>query len=172
MNSSERREEILRMLKKASQPVSATAIAREFKVSRQLIVGDIALLRASGEDIAATPRGYVLQNTAEQKTVRTIACRHDDAQILEELYTIVDNGGAVLDVTVEHAVYGQISAGLHVFSRYDADEFLNKLNTFNAPPLSQLTGGIHLHTITCNDEESFVRVENALRDKGFLLEKD
>ncbi len=169
MNSTQRREKILKLLKSADTPVSATAIANEFNVSRQLIVGDIALLRAGGENISATPRGYILQTSAEHGVVKTIACRHSDMEILDELYTIVDNGGAVLDVTVEHAVYGQISAKLHVFSRYDADEFLNKLNTSNAPPLSNLTGGIHLHTVSCKDEATFERVISALKNKGFLL---
>ncbi len=116
MKSSDRRNKILDMLKTGTQPISASAIAAKFDVSRQLIVGDIAILRAAGEDIAATPRGYVMQNATEQGFTRTVACRHSGTQMRSELYTIVDNGGAVLDVTVEHAVYGQISAKLHVFS--------------------------------------------------------
>lgn len=171
MTSSERRGEILKLLTTSSQPVSASAIAAQFNVSRQVIVGDVAILRASGEDIAATPRGYVLQGTSERGIVKTVACCHNEEQMKDELYAIVDNGGAVMDVTVEHAVYGQISAKLHVFSRYDADEFMRKLDNYKAAPLSKLTDGIHLHTIMCKDDKSFERVESALHECGVLLEK-
>ena len=60
MNAKERRQAILEQLKRAEKPVSATALARQYGVSRQIIVGDVALLRAGGEPISATPRGYVL----------------------------------------------------------------------------------------------------------------
>ena len=129
-----------------SRPLSATAIAKEFGVSRQIIVGDVALLRAAGENIAATPRGYVLQKERSSHT-KTIACRHNDDNLLKELYIVVDNGCAVLDVTVEHPVYGQILGQLQIFSRYDADQFAKKLGENSAPPLCALTNGVHLHTI-------------------------
>ena len=120
MNSQQRRQQLLVLLRQNSGPVSATAIAKKFGVSRQIIVGDVALLRAAGEQISATPRGYVLKQEQNLQT-RTIACRHDDEHLLQELYIAVDNGCAVLDVTVEHPIYGQISGQLQVFSRYDAD---------------------------------------------------
>lgn len=119
-------------------------------------MGDVALLRAAGEQISATPRGYVLKQEQNLQT-RTIACRHDDEHLLQELYIAVDNGCAVLDVTVEHPIYGQISGQLQVFSRYDADQFYHKLTTTNAPPLCALTGGVHLHTIQFQHEEDFER---------------
>ena len=90
--------------------------------------------------------------------------------MLEELYTVVDLGGAVIDVTVEHAVYGQICAPLHIFSRYDADAFNEKIQQSGSRPLSNLTGGIHLHTISCPDETAFQRVQTALEQLGVLLE--
>ena len=55
MHAKERREAILSRLEQACDPVSATALAGALSVSRQVIVGDIALLRASGAPIAATP---------------------------------------------------------------------------------------------------------------------
>ena len=174
MTSQERRKLVLEFNSEQHQhPVSASAIAAKFGVSRQIIVGDIALLRASGEDISATPRGYVYQNkSAETGLTATIACQHDDASLQDELYTIVDNGGGVLDVTVEHPVYGQIMGQLQLFSRFDVDSFCRKLKESTAPPLSYLTGGIHLHTISFADNDTFERIIKALDEKGFLFEKD
>ncbi len=169
MNSEQRREQVLHLLKEKSQPLSASAIAKEFGVSRQIIVGDVALLRASGHDIAATPRGYILQKSQNRRMCRTIACRHRDEQMARELYTVVDNGCAVLDVTVEHPVYGQISGQLQIFSRFDADQFIQKLGSSNAPPLCALTNGIHLHTIAFEHEEDFNRVLNCLKQQGILF---
>ncbi len=168
MNSQQRRQQLLVLLRQNSGPVSATAIAKEFGVSRQIIVGDVALLRAAGEQISATPRGYVLKQEQNLQT-RTIACRHDDEHLLQELYIAVENGCAVLDVTVEHPIYGQISGQLQVFSRYDADQFYHKLTTTNAPPLCALTGGVHLHTIQFQHEEDFERVVSRLREEGILF---
>lgn len=172
MTSNQRREKILEMLKESRDPLSAAAIAGNFQVSRQLIVGDIALLRAAGEEIAATPRGYVMARRESGGIRRTIACRHTSEEMGKELYTIVDNGGAVLDVIVEHAVYGQISGQLHIFSRYDVNQFLEKVSREQVSPLSRLTDGIHLHTILCQDEAAYQRVLGALQKKHLLFEKN
>ena len=103
MDAQERRQAIARRLEEASGPVSAAVLAREHSVSRQIIVGDIALLRAGGMDIAATPRGYVLPAPAAG-LVRTLACRHRADQMEEELNAMVDQGCTVLDVIVEHPI--------------------------------------------------------------------
>ncbi len=172
MHSNQRREAILQLLLENDQPISATAIARQFGVSRQIIVGDIALLRAAGEDICATPRGYLLSQHRAEGVRQTIAACHDnDQQMAQELYLIVDNGCSVLDVTVDHPVYGQLSGQLHISSRYDADQFLQTLRRHEAEPLSRLTGGVHLHTILGRDAQSVERVLAALRQAGILYEK-
>lgn len=172
MNAGIRREKIVQRLEKAEGPVSATALAKELGVSRQIIVGDIALLRAAEHAITATPRGYVLERQESERGKRfTIACRHDKDQLRTELYTIVDYGGGVLDVIVEHPIYGQLAGKLQVFSRYDADQFCEKLDSNQAPPLCDLTGGIHLHTILCPDEETFHRIEQQLHNQGILVKK-
>ena len=111
MDAQERRQAIARRLEEASGPVSAAVLAREHSVSRQIIVGDIALLRAGGMDIAATPRGYVLPAPAAG-LVRTLACRHRADQMEEELNAMVDQGCTVLDVIVEHPIYGQLTGQL------------------------------------------------------------
>lgn len=173
MNSSERRESIVAMLQKNQQPISANIIAAQHKVSRQVIVNDIAILRASGIEIAATPRGYILQeNEAADEIIKKIACQHANDKIGEELYTIVDNGGGILDVIVEHPVYGQICGKLHIFSRYDVDNFLKKLLQSKSVPLCNLTEGVHLHTISCRSLSEYERILSALRDKNILLENE
>lgn len=64
MHAQERRQEILKLLHQSAHPISASALAERFSVTRQVIVGDIALLRSSGADILATPRGYCIQGAA------------------------------------------------------------------------------------------------------------
>lgn len=171
MPSEERRKNIEKTLRSNTEPVSATALAKIFSVSRQVIVGDIALMRAAGIKISATPRGYVINSEADKiDNDYTIACIHDDKNMAEELYAVVDNGGTVVDVTVEHPVYGQIVGELRISSRYDVDLFMEKIKNNQAQPLSNLTGGIHLHTIRCRDEETFNRIKRALKKQRIILE--
>ena len=101
MDAQERRQVIAQKLECADRPVSAAALARECSVSRQIIVGDVALLRAGGMDIDATPRGYVLPRPSAGLT-RTLACRHGADQMEAELNAIVDQGCTVVDVMVGH----------------------------------------------------------------------
>ena len=125
MEAQMRREKIARRLEQAEGPVSATALAKEFSVSRQIIVGDVALLRAAGLDIAATPRGYVLP--AGVGGLRfTVASNHASDRMEEELNAIVDQGGIVLDVIVEHPIYGQITAPLRMSSRFEVGQFVER----------------------------------------------
>lgn len=171
MNAVTRRSAILSRLAAADGPLSATALAGEFSVSRQIIVGDIALLRAAGETISATPRGYVLQREREG-LIRTVACVHILEQTEEELCIMVDNGCTVLDVVVEHPIYGQMTGQLQLSSRYDVSQFIERLKNEGGEPLSALTGGIHLHTLQCPDEGAYERTCAGLRQMGMLLETD
>ena len=169
MDAQERRQAIARRLEEASGPVSAAVLAREHSVSRQIIVGDIALLRAGGMDIAATPRGYVLPAPAAG-LVRTLACRHRADQMEEELNAMVDQGCTVLDVIVEHPIYGQLTGSLQLSSRYEVAQFVARCRRADAAPLSQLTGGVHLHTLSCPDETAYEHLLQLLRQRGFLVE--
>ena len=169
MEAASRRQAILDRLRTADRPVSASALAAGLNVSRQIIVGDIALLRAGGAEISATPRGYVLPRATDGIT-RTIACRHTLAQTGQELDILVDNGCTVLDVIVEHPVYGQLTGPLQIASRYEVGQFIERCR--NAEPLSRLTDGIHLHTLLCPDEAAFERTKSALRALGVLLEEN
>ena len=168
MEAASRRQAILDRLRTADRPVSASALAAGLNVSRQIIVGDIALLRAGGAEISATPRGYVLPRATDGIT-RTIACRHTLAQTGQELDILVDNGCTVLDVIVEHPVYGQLTGQLQISSRYDVERFLARIRDSDAAPLSMLTGGLHLHTLCCPNEDAYTRACAALKAAGLLL---
>ena len=168
MTAQQRRDAILDILSQASGPVSAAALAGRFSVSRQLIVGDVALLRAGGAAIDATARGYVIQRSREGLR-RQVACRHQGPDMEKELQIIVDNGCTVLDVMVEHPVYGQLTGQLGLSSRYDVGEFVRKVEENQALPLSALTMGVHLHTLRCPSEEAARRVLEALAQEGFLF---
>ena len=170
MNAETRRKKILEHLSVSSGPVSATALAGKFSVSRQVIVGDIALLRASGADITATPRGYILAKEQVGLT-RTVAVKHTMEQTEQELCIFVDHGCTVEDVIVEHHIYGQLAGSLQLSSRYDVSQFMERLQSGGASALSSLTDGIHLHTLRCPDEAAFTRATNALKQAGLLLDE-
>ena len=133
MTAIERRNAIYQVLS-ADTPISATALAGRFGVTRQVVVGDIALLRAEGRSVIATPRGYIIP--VPDGFVRTIACVHNAAQTRDELNAMVDCGCTVIDVVVEHPVYGQLTAPLAISSRYDVEQFIEKMASASASPLS------------------------------------
>ena len=168
MTGEKRRESILEKLMQTSTPLNATKLAEMHGVTRQIIVADIALLRAAGNSIRAEHKGYVLdQNTEDLR--KKIVCKHSKEGVADEFYAIVDNGGKVLDVQVEHTLYGIISAELSIASRYDADEFIRESEKTGAAQLSDLTGGVHIHTVSVKDEETFGRITQKLSDLGILV---
>lgn len=168
MNSAERREAILRELRAAERPVSATVLANRLLVSRQIIVGDVALLRAAGADITATARGYVMRT--DGTALRRVVCCHSAEDLRRELELMVDYGCTVEDVIVEHSLYGELTGRLDLSSRYDVREFVEKVSAGGDKPLSALTGGIHIHTLRCGDDAAFEGLLAALRAEGFLVE--
>jgi len=169
MRAEHRRQRILEILQQTGRPVSATILAEQFSVSRQIIVGDIALLRAAGTNITATPRGYLIQSTP-QGMIRQIAVQHLPEEMEAELNAIVDQGCIVLDVIVEHPIYGQLTGPLQLSNRYEVSQFLLRCARSEAQPLSALTEGIHLHTLSCPDEAAFIRVKETLGDLGVMLQ--
>ena len=166
-----RREKILEILHKESQPVSGTELSGQLGVSRQVIVQDIALLRATDKNILSTNKGYILftEKPDHVKKRRTYKVKHSDEEILDELNTIVDYGGGVLDVVVEHDIYGQIAADLIINSRADAEAFVKKVEKYRTKPLCKLTDGIHFHTVVAENEEILDCIEAELKKKGYLL---
>ncbi len=169
MDAQQRRQIIARRLHGSEKPVSAAVLARELSVSRQIIVGDVALLRAGGLDITATPRGYILPRLPAGVTC-TFACRHRGDQMEEELNAMVDQGCTVLDVIVEHPIYGQLTGSLRLSSRYDVGQFVARCKEEAAAPLSQLTEGVHLHTVLCPGQAAADRVRTELERLGFLYQ--
>lgn len=168
MTGSDRRQEILKNIKESDRPVSGSKLAKDYDVSRQVIVQDIALLRASGYDIISTNRGYVLegQTCAE----RVFKVRHTDEQLETELCTIVDLGGQVKNVMVNHKVYGHIEAELGITSRRKVKEFLEDIESGKSTPLKNITSDYHYHTVTADSEETLDLIEDELRKLGFLVE--
>ena len=148
MDGEQRRKEIIKLLETGIEPVSGASLAKRFGVSRQVIVQDIALLRATDKNILSTNKGYLIYGQQHKsKCKRIVAVKHTDAQMRDELYALVDAGARVLDVVVEHDVYGQIAADLMIASRRDVDEFIAKIFANKAKPLKELTHDAHFHTL-------------------------
>ena len=96
---------------------SGVALANQLNVSRQVIVQDIALIRAASYDVYSTNRGYVIRGNKEY--TRIVKVKHTNADVEKELNAIVDMGGWVKDVFVYHKVYGVVKAELNIHSRRD-----------------------------------------------------
>jgi len=150
-------------------PIRGDELARRFRVSRQCLVQDVAILRASGEEIEATPRGYRLPKVQNPAHRAILACRHAPERTEEELDILVDHGVKILDVIVEHPLYGELRGSLMIESRADVQDFLKHVKTSHASLLSSLTGGVHLHTVEASRPELIARAKAKLRARGFLL---
>ncbi len=168
MTGDKRREEIISAITNAESPVPARRLAELFKVSRQVIVQDIALIRASGHDIISTNRGYCLNK--EKRFKKVFKVRHTDSELEKELCAIVDMGGTVENVMVNHRVYGHIEAELDISSRLDVSSFLENIKNGKSSPLKNITSDYHYHTVTAGSEEALALIEESLRKNGFLVE--
>ncbi|MDR0852431.1 MAG: transcription repressor NadR [Clostridiales Family XIII bacterium] len=168
MGGVERRNKILEILREAAVPVSASKLAEQFEVTRQVIVGDVALLRASNQDIIATPRGYTMFVPVSGRYIGKIACLHSRLDTAKELNVIISHGGEVLDVNVSHPYYGDLSGPLNLSTSEDVDRFMEEFNMGEQVLLSELTGGVHLHTISCKNKAQFDKIEKELEKLGFL----
>ncbi|MEH7176359.1 transcription repressor NadR [Neobacillus vireti] len=168
----ERRAFILELLKDSPTPLTGSELATRTNVSRQVIVGDITLLKARDEPIIATSQGYLYfkQNTGAPLFERTIACKHSPDDTENELNLMVDHGVLVKDVKIEHGVYGDLTASIMVSNRQEVKQFLENMYQTNASLLSELTGGIHLHTIAGSSVQILDKAEAALKEAGFLIE--
>lgn len=171
LKGNERREQIIARLKQVEQPVSASAFAKELGVSRQVIVGDIALLRAAEQPIRATSRGYLLpRQDSEHGKEYQLACKHLPEETSAELKLLIDLGVSIKNVSVEHPLYGELVGNLGLNSLEDVTAFLGKAKDYQATLLSGLTSGVHLHTVCCRDEPHFLEVQTAMKQAGFLYE--
>lgn len=169
MSSKDRRKLIEEILLKRGVPQKGHNLAQELGVTRQIIVKDIAILRAEGIDIIATPEGYIIPIKEKHKIKRIIAACHKPDEIEEELTCIVKFGGKIEDVVIEHPLYGEMRGMLMIKTPYDIQNFMKKSKEFNAEPLLTLTKGIHIHTIEADNEETIERIINELKLKNLLL---
>ena len=171
MTGEMRRYEMLQLLKERSEPISGTALARRFHVSRQVIVQDIALMRAENHQILSTNKGYLCRAAGQENTqpMRVFFVRHKDSQVLEEFLTVIDLGGRILDVAVEHELYGQIRVDLLIETAQDAVNFKERLETCRDNPLKVLTDDCHYHTVTAPSEKLLDLIEQELQEKNYLL---
>lgn len=165
-----RREQILQALRSSPTPLSGTALARTCGVSRQVIVQDIALLRAEDNPILSTNKGYLYRppNARDQRPKRVFRVRHTTAQVPEEFLTITELGGRVLDVAVEHELYGCIRVDLLIESPEDARDFSRRLLACRDNPLKALSDDCHYHTVSAPSEKLLDIIEVELKAKGFL----
>ncbi|MGO9588686.1 MAG: transcription repressor NadR [Candidatus Acidiferrales bacterium] len=167
--TSDRRRQIVEWLRAHGGPVPGSEIARHFRVSRQCLVQDVAILRARGEEILATPTGYRLPAASNRAHREILACKHPPERTEEELQILLDHGVRILDVIVEHPLYGELRGSLMLESRADLQDFLAHVRASHAALLSSLTDGVHLHTVEASRPEMISRAKTQLRARGFLL---
>ena len=170
MTGTERRDFIVKQIKNSEKPVAGKALADLCEVSRQVIVQDIALIRAAGYDILSTNRGYILKESKSEAS-RIFKVNHSDEQLEDELNAIVDLGGRVVNVMVNHRVYGRMEANLAINSRKKAKDFMEDLRNGKSSPLKNITSGYHYHMVEAENEETLDLIEGMLREKGILIEK-
>ena len=168
MRGDGRRQEILSLLGNTDNPIPANTLKERFAVSRQVIVQDIAILRANGYDIISTNRGYVLNGKA--RATRVFKCRHTFEELVEEGSLIIENGGRIEDIFVNHRIYGRITARLELYNKMNVEELYRSLVSGASKPLMVVTDGYHYHTVSADSEEVLDGIETKLRDRGFLIE--
>lgn len=171
VEGSKRREELVKILNTTAEPVSGGELSKLLGVSRQVIVQDIALLRASDINILSTTKGYLIYQTDHLRVKRIFKVKHTTDQIEDELCIIVDNGGKILDVQVKHEIYGEIGTALIIRNRQDVYDFVKKVKEKQLVPLKELTDGIHQHTVEADSEATLDRIEKALDQKNYLLKE-
>lgn len=166
MNGVDRRNGIIRILERSEEPISGIALSKRMHVSRQVIVQDIALIRANGRSVFSTNRGYVIQKVREVSRILKVI--HSDDDVRRELVSVVDMGGTIKDVFVYHKVYGVLKAEMNITSRFTVEQFMEQIATGKSGLLKNVTAGYHYHTILADSEEILDLVENRLWELGFL----
>ena len=170
MDGKNRREKILAALDNSKKAIKGSDLAITYGVSRQVVVQDIALLRAQGKAIVSTAEGYMVYASDEANNRRVFCVSHEDDQLEEELLIFVDNGGHLMNVIVDHPVYGQITVDLLLKTRRQVKAFINKIQSTDFIPLMTLANGNHYHTVEADSEEALDDIEKELRAVGFLVD--
>ena len=169
----ERRAFLIDLLKSERAAITGTDLAKRSNVSRQVIVNDMALLKARNEPIIATSQGYLYFVQPQEEVFECqIASQHSADQTEEELILLVDAGVTVKDVTIVHPVYGDLTASIMVSSRFDVAQFLQRMTETAALPLLELTEGAHLHTLSADSAAKLKAAKQQLRKHGFLVEDE
>lgn len=166
MKATERRNAIVNLLLSEQVAVSGSALSERFGVSRQIIVQDITVLKGMGYDILSTHNGYIMQKSPLKE--RVLKLHHTTEQTEDELSLIVGLGGTVVDVFVWHKVYGKMEAKLNIFSDLHVKQFIEGVRTGKSSELMNITGGYHYHTIRADSEEILDRIENVLKERGYI----
>ena len=168
MNSIERRDNIINLLLESNEPIKGNVIAKKYSVTRQVIVKDIAILRAKGKSIIATPDGYII-NKNENKVKAIIAVIHNEEEMFDEMSIVIKYGGTIEDVIVEHSLYGEITAMLMIKNYNELNKFVEKYQEQRARLLSVLTNGVHLHTISAENEHDINLIISELKKRNFIV---
>ena len=167
MKAAERRKEIANYLMTEGKAISGGALSNRFGVSRQIIVQDISVLKATGYDILSTHSGYVIQGSPFVQ--RVFKLYHTTNQTEDELNTIVDLGGTVADVFVWHKVYGKLVVPLNIFSRLHVKQFIEGVRSGKSSELMNITGGYHYHTVRAETKEVLDQIEKVLEQKNYIV---
>lgn len=166
MKVTERRKAIVNLLLASKTPISGGELSEKFNVSRQIIVQDVTVLKGLGYEILSTHNGYVMQKSPLVE--RVFKLKHTTEQTEDELNSIVDLGGTVVDVFVWHKVYGRISATLNIFSRLHVKQFLEGVRTGKSTELMNITGGYHYHTVRADSEAVLDKIGETLQEKNYI----
>jgi transcriptional regulator of NAD metabolism len=165
----ERREELVRLLRTAREPIVGAELARQVGVSRQMLTHDLTLLRLSGVDIMATRYGYMLRTPEPVRHRDVLHLQYDRDGMVDEMTILVDLGIHILDISVEHPVYGPLRADLCIASRHDVAELVERLEQTGAAPLFEITGGRHSQTVEAPRLDLLAKAREQLRDRGYLV---
>lgn len=167
MKTDERRKAIATFLMSEQKPISGSMLAERFGVSRQIIVQDIAVLKASGYEILSTHNGYIVQKAPLVE--RVFKVYHTKEETEDELSCIVELGGTVVDVFVWHKVYGKIEAPLNIFSKLHVKQFIESVRCGKSTELMNVTGGYHYHTVRAESKEILDKISEALNDRNYIV---
>ena len=169
MIANNRREAIVELLLKEKAPIKGVELAKKFDVTRQIIVKDIAILRAKGNNIIATPDGYMFNDDSGSRVKSIIAVNHNKYEMIKELEIVIKYGGIIEDVIVEHPIYGEIKGLLMIKNLNDLNRFKKSFELSESAPLSSLTNGVHLHTVSVDTKENMELIKKELKENGLTL---
>jgi len=173
MNNQMRREKLLEILRNEAAPITGVELSKRLKVTRQIIVGDVALLRSSGRPIMSTARGYILEGNVGQKGCnRQIACQgktQEEKELQQEMDAVVDNGGVIHYLQLNTPVYGELCIPLNIRSRRDVRQYLEKVKEGGNPFITVITGGYHQLCVETHSTDEMEAIEESLDALGMLV---